>query len=386
MLTIEKSQCSGCGACVNVCPTRAIRMEYDGEGFAYCVIDPAKCIDCHQCEKHCPQLNLKKPRAAIDPQTWAVQVKDPAARLRSSSGGVFMALAQAVISRGGTVFGAALTESFELQHTEASTVEALAGLSGSKYLQSEIGLTYTAVRTRLEEGRLVLFSGTPCQAAGLKAYLGREYENLLCTDFICHGVPSPVYWKKYVQYRAECAGSRPVAVSFRDKSKGWRSFAMRFQFEDGSEYCMPHEKDPYMRLFLHDLNLRPSCYQCSFRTKNRISDLTIADFWGVRHFCPELDDDTGVSLVILHSEAGRRIFEEIREQLTAREVPFQAVLKGNVSMIQSSPCPKNRQACLETAGELTPPQAAERFTRPTLKQRAVAAVKKAVRPIISKIR
>ena len=386
MLKLEKTQCSGCGACVNICPTGAVTMEYDSEGFPYPAVDPARCVGCGKCEQHCPCLKEKKQPDAATPRVWAVQAKDRDRRLNSSSGGLFLTAARYVIGCGGVVFGAAFTDSFELRHVEADCPEDLERLSGSKYLQSDIGLTYRKIGQYLKQGRPVLFSGTPCQVAGLKAFLARPYENLICTDFICHGVPSPRYWGQYVQYRANCAGSPPAAISFRDKARGWHEFSVRFRFENGSEYSACHRQDPYMQLFLQDVDLRPSCYQCRFRTENRVSDLTMADFWAVRHFCPELDDDTGVSLAIVHSQQGEALLRALEDRLICRKIPFQAVLRGNGAMLRSPACPKSRKRFFEEKDLLTPPEAAKKFARPGLKQTAASTVRSVLRAMSSKIK
>jgi coenzyme F420-reducing hydrogenase beta subunit len=217
-------------------------------------------------------------------------------------------------------------------------VDDLDGLSkfrGSKYVQSNIGSTYKEVKEFLKQGRQVLFTGTPCQIAGLKSYLGKEYDQLICIDIVCHGVPSPLVWGKYVGYREKISGSRTERIAFRRKNCGWKLFSVSFSFDNETEYIKPLTEDIFMQGFLKDLYLRPSCYECSFKTLNRQSDITLADFWGVENILPEMFDDQGTSLALVHSDKGREMLLSIEEQMISEEVDIDQAILFNPSAVKS---------------------------------------------------
>ena len=233
------------------------------------------------------------------------------------------------------VFGAAFDNEFQLVHTEIEKLEDLEVLRGSKYVQSEIGNAYMMAKEYLDVGRKVLFTGTPCQIAGLYAFLNRDYDGLYTQDIICHGVPSPLVWRKYVKHREDKASSQLEQMSFRYKKHGWRMYSVRFKFSNNSEYEKVLSDDPYMRGFLSNLTLRPSCYSCAFKTKSRVSDFTLADFWGVDKVLPTIDDDKGTSLVLLHSEKAQRLFEEIGEGISRWEASIDEAIRYNSAMVKS---------------------------------------------------
>lgn len=243
-----------------------------------------------------------------------------------------------MIDRGGVVFGAVFNDNFEVEHKYIETKENIELLRGSKYVQSKIGTSYRQVKDFLESGREVLFSGTPCQIAGLKNYLVKAYSNLLTVDLICHGVPSPYVWQKYIKFRENKAGSEISKITFRNKKMGWRQYSVSFLFTNNTEYNKIYSNDLYMTAFLKNISLRPSCYNCRFKTLNRPSDITLADFWGVQNIFPEIDDDKGASLIFINSQLGEKIYSEILDNIVYKEVDILDAVKYN-SAAKKSPLP-----------------------------------------------
>lgn len=319
----EKKDCCGCGACVQRCPKSCISMREDNEGFLYPEVDKEMCIDCGLCEKVCPVINQSKERQPL--VVYAAKHKDEQIRLASSSGGAFTAIAEPVIEEGGVVFGAKFDKDWSVIHDYTETKEGLAAFRGSKYVQSRIGESYKNAEAFLKTGRKVLFSGTPCQIAGLKRFLCKEYDNLLTVDFICHGVPSPGVWREYLKEETarQCGGKNSVLshpkdnlgdvrienISFRDKRLGWKkfSFALTLSVPDGHGakntvlLSEPLNENIFLRGFLANLYLRPSCHACPAKKFKSGSDVTIGDFWGVQNVMPEIDDDKGVSALMVNS-------------------------------------------------------------------------------------
>lgn len=331
-------KCCGCGACEQICPKHCITMARNEEGFLYPQIDHDACIKCGKCDKCCPviQLNIKE-NENKNILAHAAKSNNEEVRKNSSSGGLFTEIATYILQNGGVVFGAAFDENFKVIHIGVDNIEYLDRLRGSKYVQSEIGNTYIQAKEYLDAGRIVLFTGTPCQIAGLYNFLSHDYENLYTQDIICHGVPSPLVWEKYIEYREAEAAAKLRRTFFRHKKYGWKKYSVQFEFTNCTEYLQILTEDLYMRSFLRNLSLRPSCYFCAFKTKNRPSDFTLADFWGVWNICPEFDDDKGISLVILHSERARAIFEKIKTNINCQNVDFDEAIKYNSAMIKSVP-------------------------------------------------
>lgn len=342
---IEKKYCTGCHACYAVCSKKAITMTEDSEGFLYPIIDESRCVKCGACKHICPIL--KEYKGNPGPKAYACINKNDGVRRESSSGGVFSLLANSVIKQNGIVFGAAFDEEFLVSHESAEDENSLGKMRGSKYVQSKISDAYTEVEKNLEAGRTVLFTGTPCQVGGLKAYLGKEYNNLVTQDIICHGVPSPTVWKKYVKHREEKASSKVEKVSFRNKSTGWKTFSVEFKFENGEHYQRLFSEDAFMQGFLSNLCLRPSCYNCHFKSKERVSDITLADFWGIEKECADMYDNKGTSLVLVNSEKGKKLFEKIEDELILKEVEVNPALEHNSAAYESVSRPKKREKFME---------------------------------------
>ena len=326
----QKSNCCGCQACYNKCPKNAIEMLEDEKGFKYPQVNKEKCINCGLCEKVCPIINNKK--IENTPKAYACINKDEEIRIQSTSGGIFTLLATAIINKGGVVFGASFNDEFGVYHTYSETIEDLAKFRSSKYLQSDIGLSYRKAKEFLDEGRYVLFTGTPCQIEGFKSFLGKEYEKLYLQDIICHGVPSPLIWKMYKEYRENKFNSKLSKMSFRSKKEeGWGRYHVDMEFENNDKYSINHNNDVYMKVFLKHLALRESCTDCKFKKNNRLSDVTLADFWGIKNVAADMNDEKGTSLVIVNSKKGQELMDEISDLMICKEVSLEKAISGNPS-------------------------------------------------------
>lgn len=347
MIDIVKDRCAGCFACKSKCPKNCIELKPDKEGFLYPIIDYKKCVNCGLCNSVCPILNIKS-ETDKEITAYAAFIKGEEVRFNSSSGGLFTAIAESIIEKGGVAFGAAFDKNFDVIHKYVETKDELSIFRGSKYVQSDIGETYKQAKGFLEQGRIVFFTGTPCQIGGLYSYLGKEYKYLITQDFICHGVPSPMVWRKYLEYREDIAQSRAREISFRRKNYGWNNYSVWFKFSNGTEHVSTLLEDPYMKVFLSDLCLRSSCYNCAFKTKYRQADITLADFWGVSKILPEINDDKGTSLLILHSSKGKEIFKSISDKIYCCEVNVDDAIKFNSAMIKSVAKPNTRDLFMKS--------------------------------------
>lgn len=354
MIKIEsKVYCCGCSACAEHCPKKCIKLEEDEEWFLYPIINQDLCIDCGLCEKVCPVINLPQ-RCTPQSSHYAININDTD-RLSSSSGGVFLALARNIINNGGVVFGAVFESDFsKVVHTYAEDLEGVKAMLGSKYLQSDINQTYAQCKKYLKTGRLVLFTGTPCQIAGLKTFLKTDYPNLIAVDFICHGVPSPGVWRKYInedyKFKSKLQQDLVRSISFRDKSNGWHNYGLAITLDsnqlsrtDNSQCSIitPCCDNEYMRSFLNDLCLRPICYDCPFKDGKSWSDLTLADFWGIEKIYPEIDDDKGVSLVIVKTAKGSELFNKLG--INHGIIKSEEALKFNPAYMVSATIPPKRK-------------------------------------------
>lgn len=336
----------GCGSCTAVCPQHCIQMLPDGEGFRRPEIDRIKCVDCRRCEQVCPVLL----DTAEQTQTtaYAAKNRNECVRTDSSSGGVFTALAERVLGKGGCVCAARYDDGFAVVHDFAYSSSELAPFRGAKYAQSKAEHCFPKIRSLLQEGRPVLFVGTPCQVAGLSAFLGKDDPNLTLVDMICHGVPSPKVWHRYLQMRREkdARNAQIRSINLRSKVTGWSRYAysVDLAYQDGSHYCVPQGQDPFMRGFVQNLYLRQSCSHCSFKGGSRRSDLTLGDFWGIWEQHPDFDDNRGVSLLLVHSRKGREAWAAVMEGFDCVPVTLEDALRQNPSALRSSPAHEKREA------------------------------------------
>lgn len=328
----NKQDCCGCSACAQRCPKQCITMTEDEEGFLYPQVETSKCVDCHLCEKACPVINQDEARTPL--KVYAAKNSDDEIRLKSSSGGIFTLLAEQTIKDGGVVFGARYDTEWNVIHDYTETIEGLSAFRGSKYVQSNINRSFFKVKTFLESGRNVLFSGTPCQVAGLKLFLRKNYDNLLTVECVCHGVPSPGLWQQYLKEQTAKDGrtiKNIAKINFRNKETGWKRYSVSIEYEDGKRCFNYHGENAWTCSFINNLNLRPSCTNCSSKCNNSRADITLGDFWGADNFMPD-NDDKGITLAICHTDKA----VECMMNIECKEYEMEKVLPYNKSLIQST--------------------------------------------------
>ena len=366
---VEWNNCCGCGACANKCPKGAISMKPNKEGFLHPEIDKNLCVECGACEKVCPGLEPAK-SVANRPLAYIVQHKNDAIRYQSTSGGAFTAIAEAIIRRGGVVFGAALTDELKVKHVCVKTIDELARFRNSKYVQSEIGNCYKEAKQRLALDQWVCFSGTPCQINGLYKYLGKDYDNLIAVDVVCKSVPSPLVFKKYIDYKKGIEGQISDVV-FRDKKRGFLYCTMAHyaSLEDrqlsNDVYRRGSESDEWLRLFLSGKISRRSCMSCPYQTKERVGDFTLGDIWETGH--TDLDDNKGSTLVHVWTNKGIAFLDSIKPSIKCVEYPIEKSRGANrINTLQKNP---NREQLFEDVNILEPKVFFEKYAPYTAKVR-----------------
>lgn len=322
----NSNNCTGCSACLNICPKNAIKMFKNSEGFAYPKIDESLCIKCGKCKKVCPCL-LHEEMSLIQ-HFYATWTKNENVRKKSSSGGIFYEIAKYVLENNGVVYGAAFDGNFNLKHVSINKSDDVSKLMGSKYLQSDLGNIFKDVKTNIDKDLKVLFVGTPCQVAGLKKYINKECCNLITCDLICHGVPSPLVFKNYLD---SFKTKKIEKINFRDKSTGWNNYSFTIDFSKNT-LKESHNDNLFMKGFLHNIYLRNSCYNCKFANLNRLSDITLGDFWNCKEILQLPDDDKGVSLIITNTSKGQKLLEKISDNLFIKEVSKDEALKTNLCL------------------------------------------------------
>lgn len=340
------NKCCGCSACWNICPKLAIDFKENSEGFEYPVIDKDKCIDCGICITVCPAINSQGKNNFKD-EVFACANLNEQEQYNSSSGGVFTLLSKEVLNRSGVVYGAAFENAKVVKHIKIEREEDIAKIRGSKYLQSKMSSVYDSVKEDLELGKYVLFSGTPCQVGGIRNFLRKDYRKLLLVDFICHGVPSPLVWRKYIDEYEKIINNKIVLVNFRNKKNGWKNFNLCLKDASGKLFIEEHEKNVYMKGFLNELYLRPSCYNCSCKGTDRVSDITIGDFWGVDTIYPSFFDNRGISVLKVNSDLGYEFFCDIKKHMKYIKVDVNDVIKHNPAFVTSAKINKNRNKFFE---------------------------------------
>ncbi|WP_330940969.1 Coenzyme F420 hydrogenase/dehydrogenase, beta subunit C-terminal domain [Bacteroides sp. MSB163] len=345
----EKRNCCGCNACYDVCPKDAITLSTDIEGFWYPRVDIDKCINCGLCERTCPQLHIEtlKKNDFEYPVCFAAIHKNIEVRFGSTTGGLFSALAEQMYREGGYVGGAIYNKDFSVSHFISNNPSDLTLLRQSKYSQSQTCGIYKEVKRLLVAGEKVLICGTPCQMAALRRFLNKDYENLIIVDFICKSITSPKFYAKYLDYWERKVGSQLVSFKFKDKELGWRSLVKRFDFKNGKTmYSRAQDNDLYSMAYHGNIVSRPSCYSCQFKGFPRMSDITIADFWGVEKYAylKDIDDNAGTSAVMCNSSKGLTFYKQLKN-ITSLETTIEKILPGNPALLHEQKMPMmNRDA------------------------------------------
>ncbi len=383
----DKSKCCGCGACANACPKQAIEMVEDKCGFKYPQINKELCVECGLCEKVCPYNKEYTDKKLLDKTiAYGGWIKDNNVKNTSTSGGIFTAIAKYIFEKNGVVCGAIYDDSLNVVHTIVDNEEDLKKINGSKYVQSDMQDCFKKIRKYLNEGRYVLFSGTPCQVSGLNAYLGKEYDNLYTLDIVCHGVPSPKVFEKYKEELEKENNSKITAINFRDKVSGWQGYSFSASFENGKKYTINSGANPYMKAFLHDIDLRESCPTCKFAKLPRYADFTLGDFWGVDSCYPELNkDNTGTSLVLVHTEKGNELLNAISEDVFLKQCDLNKAIKGNPSILKHLPPHTCREKFFDQIEEKSITEATNEYIKnPNVLNKIINKCKKIVKKVIKR--
>lgn len=379
----DKKCCSGCTACVSVCPKSCIAMLEDEEGFLYPQVDTTVCIECSKCVKVCPYTNsefILKPDTEELALCYAAYNRNEEIRYKSSSGGMFRAFADKIIAEGGVVFGATYDKDFSVYHSYTESIEGLTAFMGSKYLQSRMGNSFTSVKQFLNEGRKVLFSGCGCQIAGLKRYLKNDNENLICVDILCHGVGSPKIWKDYLHHYFNDYDIK--SINCRDKIVGWSNSSYTIIGKE-RQYSEVVHKNIYHKTYIKHTHIRPSCEVCPFKNDNRVSDITIADCWGFKKIAPEMNDEKGLSSVIVHSAKGKKLFDAVASQLVFKEASIDDVKEYNPDYIRSQNVDhRKRNAFWKDYYQLPFKILLEKYLGESKKQKAMFLIKKVAKKIL----
>lgn len=361
----DKYKCCGCNACYSICPENCIEMKMDEEGFLYPCVDERKCIKCNLCKKKCPYLNDRK---WVNFQLYGAFSNDSEVIKKSSSGGLFSLLSKIILDNDGVVYGAKYNEKNLVVHDYITTYDEIDKLRGSKYVQSDMNKSLRKVKQHLKAGLYVLFSGTPCHIAGLKSYLDNDYENLYCIEIVCHGVPSPKVYSDYIKFLENKFKSKIKTINFREKSNGWEKYSILIQFENGKAIMENAIENTYMKGFLKDLYIRPSCFQCRFKNFSSGSDITLGDLWGVSNIDKNFFNNNGVSIVSINTKKGKQLFDKIPEEsICKNKFNLNDVIKYNPCLVKSTPLCKDKDNFFKEYNGNNLNKLVERYTKVPVK-------------------
>ena len=384
MLEILKNKdgCIGCGACEVVCPRHCISLEEEIAGFLYPTVNEENCIRCGKCSKVCVVCAERENFDIKDYINYfAAWAKEPYMDAKATSGGIATLLAKQFIKTG-FVAGCVLGENFDVEHKIAYEAEEISKFTGSKYVQSRTGEVFESIKLNLEKGKKVLFIGTPCQVAAVKKCVGKNYDSKLYTvDFFCHGVPSPRAWKKYVNYLEGKRHSKLVDYNFRTKKNGWGGLYRTAYWDNGKEETVNGWACAFHGWFGKHLSLRDSCFHCKYRTEMRESDITIADFWGISKYYPDVKTSQGVSAVILSSEKGRELFENLvsDDQIEYIKVSRDSIWKDRKTVFENFEIPSERNRFLEDVDKLNPRDLVKKYPPQKLSDHIMKKLKNIIR-------
>lgn len=379
----DKSKCCGCNACANICPKNCIKMRRDEEGFLYPVICQDECVKCNLCESVCPEINVQA-EVPFRQDGYIVQIKDENIRRESTAGGAFSVIARYTIKNGGVVFGVMMDDKFLAHHTYVESESELQKYRNSKYVQSFVGdSTFKQVKEFLNQGRVVCFSGTPCQIEGLKFFLKDDYEKLITVDVVCRAVPSQLAFEKYIEFQNKRLGSDTINVRFRDKYFGYKYSTMNIcNIRNNGSYHRGIESDPWLRAFFSGICNRPSCHECSFRKRYRVSDFTIWDCFCVRRFSKEMDDDKGTTRMLVHTSKGREIFDKIKEEIKYVKLNPDEIVDGVKEIFEPSKRNPKRNEFMADLNRIDAESLFEKYFPNTIKVK----IKRFVRIALYKLR
>lgn len=374
--------CTGCRTCEKVCSKNCISMKPDMEGFLIATIDSNKCVDCGLCKKYCPQNTIIVNKSPLE--VYAIRTKDNKLLKRSSSGGIFAAVAKLVLDGGGVVFGAAYNNNMQVEHVCINSSSELWRLQSSKYVQSNTKNTYVEAKEMLEKGLYVLYSGTPCQIAGLNSYLKRKYDNLITIDIVCHGVPSPKIFAKYIEWKSKEFGAPLQYCNFRDKADGW---GQTLTFMTTSPTCKKQSiigpSDPYYYHFLQGNLHRKCCYNCLYASKYRPADMTIGDYWGIEREHKKLFSYKGVSLLMLNNQQTVDFFRKIKNDFIYEKSTYEKASRRNYNLKYPSKKGNKRDIIYKRIDELTVEEYFNGLSCPqTIKNRIKAIIPSKIRLFI----
>lgn len=383
---LEKTRCTGCYACLNLCPADAIGMESDEGGFPRPSLNWERCIACGKCAQFCPVLSPNWEVKSAPRSVYAAWSLNDSVRYESTSGGVFSELALLWLSEGGVICGAEYDDRHMVKHVVIDATEDLGRLRQSKYAQSEIGECYREIKKRISEGERVLFCGAPCQCAGLVSVLGGKADGLMLVNFVCRGTNSPKAYASFLAWLEGEFNSRVSRVWFKNKAHGWRRFSTRVEFENGSVYSEDKYHDLFIRGYIEqNLYMRDCCHSCEFRNPARTADITLADFWGVRLTDKSSNTDLGTSMVMLNTPNGEELFERIKPALFWEQKTLDEAFSGNACLVDSPAPNPNRAYFLSHLEELPFDRlCAECFVECSLSERVKAVVKRAAKELLRK--
>ncbi len=333
----NKNKCCGCTACMNICPKQAISMKNDEEGFLYPEIDKEKCIGCGLCKKICAfQNGYELENHLSEIEVYATKNKLDEVRMNSASGGMFYTIAKYILNQNGVIYGVVFDKDFHAKHVRTDNLDGIKKMMGSKYSQSELGKTYSDIKKDLQDKKVVLFTGTPCQVAGLNKFLENiDKNNLILVDLVCHGTPSPLLFQEYINFIEKTKRKKIKEYYHRSKKKGWEH-TEEIRYDDGTSDYKSRLSQTWKRIFNSNLSLRPSCYSCNYTNINRTGDITIADFWGIEQYDNKFADDKGVSLVIVNTIKGQNIFKQIRGELSVNKRKIEEAINKNPQLISQT--------------------------------------------------
>lgn len=382
---INSDKCYGCGACINSCKTEALKMKKNEKGFSYPELDKNKCVECNKCYNVCPTVheNLKKVfnRPTLQ-NTYSIRHRDDTVRLKSSSGGLFTALADYILKHDGVICGVVWNEDFSVKHICANTINDKDKMVQSKYIQSEIEYCFREIENYLKMGKKVLFTGTPCQVAGLKLFLkNKNLDNLFLCDVLCGGNVSPGFFQEYVKFIEKNRKDKVSSVCFRTKKLGWKQHHIRIILQNSEYEGARKNEEPFFSLYLKKYIIRDACFKCEFASKQRVSDITMGDFWGIEKKDPKIDDDKGISIAIVNTEKGQKLIDAIKNKIYIEKRDLDIAVPKQINLQRPPLKPREREKFWNDYVKKGSEYTLKKYTTFGLKEKVIVYLKRIVRRV-----